>query len=182
MADDSSKTTPEGGAWKIRSFEAADLETCRKLYVEGLLGGVLAENDTGLDIDDIGTEYMERSGSHFWVAQNDAGEVVGMIGVQHHEPGVAEMRRLRVRQDHRRRGIGSALIETALRFCEEREYLKITLDTFVEREAAIKLFKKFRFHHDHTRTVGEKELMYFYVDLYTGVPRAFKESDGNDPG
>jgi hypothetical protein len=39
--------------WNIRSFRPADLPACRKLYIEGLLGGSLAENDTGLDIDDI---------------------------------------------------------------------------------------------------------------------------------
>ena len=37
-----------------------------------------------------------------------------------------------------------------------------------EQEPAIKLFEKFRFRHDKTRTVNGKELMYFYLDLYTG--------------
>ena len=74
----------------------------------------------------------------------------------------------RVRADQRRRGIGSALVEAALRFCQEKNYLKIQLDTFVDREAAIRLFEKFRFRHSRTRKVGEKELMYFYLDLYMG--------------
>ena len=30
-----------------------------------------------------------------------------MIGVQHHEEGTGEIRRLRVERNHRRRGIGS---------------------------------------------------------------------------
>ena len=91
-----------------------------------------------------------------------------MIGVQHHEEGTGEIRRLRVSLDHRRRGIGSRLIETALRFCEENNYLKITLDTFTDREPAIKLFEKFRFRHHRTRQVNGKELLYFYLDIYTG--------------
>ena len=41
----------------------------------------------------------------------------------------------------------------------------------MEREHAVKLFEKFRFRHDHTRTVGGKELMYFYLDLYIGQDR-----------
>ena len=36
---------------KIRPFQREDLPTCSKLYREGLLGGRIAENDTGLDID-----------------------------------------------------------------------------------------------------------------------------------
>lgn len=151
----------------IRSFRASDLPACKKLYSEGLIGGKIAENDTGLDIDDIENAYMKTPGNHFWVADVPDDGVVGMIGVQHHEEGVGEIRRLRVSEHHRRRGIGSKLVETALKFCADRHYLKITLDTFMEREPAIKLFEKFRFRHNRTRNVGGKDLMYFYLDLYT---------------
>ena len=154
--------------YHVREFRPQDLPSCRKLYVEGLLAGKLAENDTGSDIDDIEWAYMKPSGNHFWVAQTATGEVVGMIGVQAHEEDCGEIRRLRVRSDHRRKGIGSALVETALRFCQEKGYLKIQLDTFVDREAAIRLFEKFRFRHSRSRKMGEKELMYFYLDLYMG--------------
>src|SRR5580704_3937041 len=131
----------------VRSFRPADMAACRQLYVDGLLGGKLAENDSGLDIDDIDQAYMRTDGNHFWVAETlaAAGEVVGMIGVQHFDDGTAEVRRLRVRSDMRRRGIGSKLVEAAVKFCHDRGYLKITLDTFWEREPAINLFQKFHF-------------------------------------
>ncbi len=161
--------TPES-SFNVRSFRATDQPACQKLYLEGLPeGGKLADNDTGLDIDDIQSAYMNSPGNHCWVAETkDQGpEIIGMIGVQHHDEGVGEIRRLRVRSDYRRRGIGSALVETALKFCHEKGYLKITLDTFMDREPAIRLFEKFRFRHDRTRTVGGKELLYFYLDLYT---------------
>jgi ribosomal protein S18 acetylase RimI-like enzyme len=160
------------------------LAACQSLYVEGLLGGKIAENDTALDLDDISTVYM-KPGNHFWVAENEQGRIVGMIGVQHHEAATGEVRRLRVAGDQRRRGIGSALVETALKFCQDNHYLKITLDTFMEREPAINLFRKFRFRHDHTRRAGGKELMYFYLDLYVGMPRGRATEQripGSDPG
>jgi ribosomal protein S18 acetylase RimI-like enzyme len=155
----------------VREFERRDLPACRKLYVEGLIGGKLAENDTGMDIDDIESAYVKPPGSHFWVAENAAGDVVGMVGVQAPEEDCGEIRRLRVRSDHRRIGIGSALVETALRFCQEKGYLKIQLDTFMDREPAVRLFEKFRFRHSRTRKVGDKELLYFYLDLYMGEGR-----------
>ena len=83
--------------------------------------------------------------------------------------------RLRVANDHRRRGIGSMLVEAALRFCQEHQYLKIALDTFMDREPAIKLFEKFRFRHSRTRTYAGKELLYFYLDLYTVERRPKQE-------
>ncbi|MFI5381323.1 MAG: GNAT family N-acetyltransferase [Tepidisphaerales bacterium] len=150
----------------IRTFEKKDGAACKALYREALIGGKLAENDTAVDIDDIPAAYLSSPGSHFWVAENEHGDVVGMIGVQQHEAGIGEMRRLRVRMDHRRRGIGSALLETALRFCRDRQYLKVKLDTFMEREPAISLFEKYQFRHSHVRAVGDRELLYFYLDLY----------------
>ena len=152
----------------IRTFCKADLPACVQLYREGLLGGKIAENDTGLDIDDIESAYLSVPGSHFWVAQlqGDSGEIIGMVGVQHHEESVGEIRRLRVRQDLRRRGVGSALLETALQFCQQQGYLKIHLDTYMEREPAVKLFEKFHFRHSRTRSAGEKEVLHFYLDLY----------------
>jgi ribosomal protein S18 acetylase RimI-like enzyme len=151
----------------IRGFRREDLPACRKLYIEGLIGGKIAENDTGFDIDDIESSYMKSPGNFFWVAENAKGEVLGMIGVHHYEEGTGEIRRLRVRQDSQRRGIGGKLVETALKFCHDNSYLKVTLDTFMDREPAVKLFQKYRFRHSRSRTVHDKELMYFYLDLYT---------------
>ena len=150
----------------IRSFKPGDLPVCSTLYREGLIGGRIAENDTALDIDDIEQAYMCSPDCHFWVAEGDNGEIWGMIGVQGHEQGVGEIRRLRVAQDHRRRGIGSALMEQALKFCHDRGYIKIALDTFMEREPAIRLFEKFHFRHSRTRNVNGKEVLHFYLDLY----------------
>jgi len=153
---------------KVRPFRKTDQEAARRLYTEGLIGGKIAENDTALDLDDIHNVYMTGHGSHFWVAEASDGTIVGTLGVQNHDEGAGEIRRLRVRQNLRRRGIGTTLMETALRFCQENGYLKIILDTFMEPDQAIKLFKKFHFRHQRSRVVGEKELMYFYLDLYEG--------------
>jgi len=157
-------------SWSIRSFEPRDQHACIRLYSEGLIGGKIAENDTGADLDDIQSVYMEFPGNHFWVAESE-GQIVGMVAVQHYDEGVGEIRRLRVANSHRRRGIGSALLERALSFCQEKEYYKITLDTFMDREPAIRLFEKFRFRHDHTRNLSGKDLLYFYLDIYTGPAR-----------
>ncbi len=152
----------------VRSYEPRDGDVVKHLYVEGLIGGHIAPNDTGLDIEDVQGAYLSSPGNHFWVAENEQGEVVGMIGVQIHRESEAEIRRLRVRQDHRRRGIGAKLLETAIKWCQDRGCLKVTLDTYMEREPALKLFEKFKFKHSRTRDVSGKSLLYFYLDLYSG--------------
>ncbi|HEV8378907.1 MAG TPA: GNAT family N-acetyltransferase [Tepidisphaeraceae bacterium] len=160
---------------KIRTYEPRDREVVKHLYVEGLIGGHIAPNDTGLDIEDVQGAYLSSDGNHFWVAENMAGEVVGMIAVQIHRESEAEIRRLRVRQDHRRRGIGAKLLETAIKWCQDRGCLKVTLDTYMEREPALKLFEKFKFKHSRTRDVSGKSLLYFYLDLYSGDRPAQKK-------
>ena len=162
---------------KIRSFRQEDQAACNELYTGGLIGGKIADNDTGYDIDHIFDAYMQSPGGHFWVAEAECGKIVGTIGVQHYDDGCGEIRRLRVRPDFRRRGVGSALVETAVKFCQENGYLKLMLDTFMERAPAIRLFEKFRFRLERTRLVGEKELVYFYLDLYGGAARPLN-SDG----
>ena len=176
------KTPDFGRLYRIRPFEERDAEVCRSLYREGLLGGTLADNDSGLDIDDIRSAYLLDPLNGFWVAEvgRDISEfaqylpagaqpgcIVGMVGVQHHEEGVGEIRRLRVHRDHRRRGLGSRLLETAIRFCRDSGCLKVHLDTFVNTEAAMRLFERFHFRHGRTRKVGNKQQLYFYLDLYT---------------
>ncbi|HEY0009013.1 MAG TPA: hypothetical protein VGB55_09855, partial [Tepidisphaeraceae bacterium] len=52
----------------VRSFRPEDSEACQKLFHDGVIGGAIAENDTGLDIDDIEGAYLRTEGNHFWVA------------------------------------------------------------------------------------------------------------------
>ena len=164
-------------AYEVRTFCPEDVDACRRLYTDGLLGGQILGNDTGLDIDDIAGAYLADPLNHFWVARvaDGCGElcgardghIVGMIGVQHHDEGVGEVRRLRVDPAHRRRRVGSRLLDTAIRFCRETGCLKVALDTYIERDAAVNLFERHRFRHGRTRQVHGKDMLYFYLDLYS---------------
>lgn len=155
---------PDAAGVAVRTFCDSDYPAVRELYLTGLLGGTINDNDSGIDLDDIEMAYL-REGNHFWVAE-EGPDVIGMVGIQKHEEGVGEIRRLRVRPDCRRRGVGAKLLETALAFCRDREYLKVNLDTYVDRGPAVKLFEKFHFRHGKTREVGGKQLIEFYLDLY----------------
>jgi GNAT superfamily N-acetyltransferase len=159
-------TDVDHGAVTIRSFRPGDEKGVCALFSQGRLGGAMADNDTALDVEDIEHAYMHAEGNHFWVAQAAGGELVGMIGLQEHEAGAAEIRRLRVRPDYRGRGIGKQLLNLALQRCREREVVKITLDTFMTQELALQLLGKFHYHLDHTRHIHGRALHYFYLDLY----------------
>ena len=113
--------------------------------------------------------YAEEEASRLWVAELPDAGIVGAVGVWHADDHVAELRRLRVARAYRKRGIGTRLVETALSYCRDNAYLKIVLDTYVNRAAAIALFEKFGFELTRTRDVDGKRLHDFYLNLYREV-------------
>jgi len=153
------------GQVRIRTYQPADQPAVSRLYVSGLLAGQIATNDTGADIEMIEEAYLNAEKAGFWVAEVD-GKVVGMVGVAEDEPNVAEIRRLRVEREFQSKGIGTMLLEEALGFCRHHSYLKVRLDTRIEKDTATDLFDRFGFQHHRSRDVPGKELLEFYLDLY----------------
>lgn len=150
----------------MRLAEVSDQPVLRELFREGLVEGLVGDNDTGADIDNLQEGYFNDEGqSGFWIAEY-GGLVIGMIGVQKVGDSAAEVRRLRVRGTFRRHGIGTLLMEKALAFCRHHGYLKLVLDVRIERGPAISLFEKFGFAHTRTREFDGRKLLDFYLDLY----------------
>jgi ribosomal protein S18 acetylase RimI-like enzyme len=137
------------------------------LFQESMLEGQVRGNDTGADLENLREAYFhDDGGSGFWVARL-GDEVVGMVGVQRTSENSAEIRRLRVCDQFRRRGVGTLLMEQALTFCQRHGYLKIVLDVRIERAPAIALFEKFGFKHCRTRDIDGRKTLDFLLDLYT---------------
>ncbi len=138
----------------------------RDLFRAGLIEGLVPENDTGADMENITEAYFSDEGqSALWVADYE-NAIIGMVGVQKTSDHGAEVRRLRVHTDYRRMGVGAKLMEQALSFCRHHGYLKVTLDVRIERGPAIALFEKFGFQLNRTREINGRRMLDFYVDLY----------------
>ncbi|MEM7624754.1 MAG: GNAT family N-acetyltransferase [Planctomycetota bacterium] len=156
---------PDYAHLKVRSYTAADQTDVMRLYDHGLLVGHIAPNDTGADIDNLFEAYFDEPRHHFWVAV--LGEaIIGMIGVGSDEEHTAEVRRLRVEPDHQAGPIAEKLLETALNHCKASGYLKVRLDTRLEKTEAMDHFNRIGFQHTRTRTAPGKEVLEFYLDLY----------------
>ena len=162
-------TAPVGFSVKKISMRLVvddDHAAVRDLFENGLIEGFVADNDTGTDMENIAEAYFPDEGqSALWVADYDEA-VIGMIGVQKTSDHGAEIRRLRVRSDFRRQGVGAKLMEQALQFCLHHSYLKVSLDVRIERGPAIALFEKFGFQLNRTREVNGRRMLDFYLDLY----------------
>ncbi len=150
----------------MRLADDDDHAAVRNLFLDGMIEGYVADNDTGADMENIAEAYFSDEGhSALWVADYDE-SVIGMVGVQKTADHGAEIRRLRVRADYRRQGLGAKLVEQALSFCRHHGYLKVTLDVRIERGPAIALFEKFGFQLTRTREHNGRRMLDFYLDLY----------------
>ena len=150
----------------IRMATPADQAAIQALYNESLSEGAIPGNDTGADIENLTVGYLAEDGeSGFWVAEYD-GTIIGMVGALRTAENRAELRRLRVCDPFRRKGIGTMLLREALTFCAHHGYLKVILDVRIEGAPAIAMFEKFGFKHSRTRNVDGRELLDFYLDLY----------------
>jgi RimJ/RimL family protein N-acetyltransferase len=82
-----------------------------------------------------------------FVAEDD-GLIVGRLSIardQHPASRHVADLGLMVAMTHRRQGIGTSLLETALEWARESEVRKLELHVFPHNEAAIKLYEKFGF-------------------------------------
>lgn len=150
----------------FRNAEPRDHAIIVDLFRQSLLEGLIGSNDTGADIESLQDAYFSDDGdSCFWVAEYRE-EVIGMIGVQKTSEGTAEIRRLRVREDYRRKGVGARLMEMAVAFCRDHGCLKVILDVRIERGPAISLFENFGFTHGRSRDIEGRRTLDFYLDLY----------------
>jgi len=164
---DTTKQSFDQTSFSVELATDADHTDICRLYEAGVQEGNVHDNDTGADIDHIQAGYFNDEGaSSFWVARKE-NRVIGMIGVQRTDLNSAEIRRLRVDHQFRRRGVGAQLMETALEFCRAKGYLKIVLDVRFDRGPAIALFEKFGFSLGRTQEVKDRELIVFYLDLYS---------------
>ncbi|RLN71823.1 hypothetical protein BBJ28_00016121 [Nothophytophthora sp. Chile5] len=124
----------------IRQFRTADLPQIAELFIEGMRHYPEYKDDAGLpahiqeclntDLGDIEGTYI-APGGNFWVAtlQSDPSLVVGMVGLEAKADGEGEVRRLFVKDTHKRLGIGRLLVVTLEKWAQMQGYRKARLMT-----------------------------------------------------
>jgi ribosomal protein S18 acetylase RimI-like enzyme len=148
-----------------------DLDTARTLFRE------YAESlDFDLDFQDFEAEMQALPGPYaaptgaILLAEAD-GDAAGVVAVKPlDEDGVCEMKRLYVRPDYRRRGIGHALARAVIDVAEDLGYDVMRLDTVASMTAARSLYRSLGF---------ERRDAYYHNPLPGAV---YMEKSLNDAG
>jgi GNAT superfamily N-acetyltransferase len=114
--------------------------------------------------------YQPQNGASFWVGELD-GTLLGMFGIERHDGSAAELRRMYVAPEVRRRGIARAMLAYAEQVCREAGYRRLVLSTSELQPAAIALYRAtgYRLAYEAvattatTKTVGGNLRRYHFV-------------------
>jgi len=134
---------------RVRSYTDKDGPAVRALFIrvnrelapEGMRPQFAAYIVQSLreEIGRIPAYYAERGGS-FWVAE-DAGRLVGMYGLERCEESSAELRRMYVSPEARRRGVARLMLAHAERLCRSAGLDRLTLSTSEVQTSALALYR-----------------------------------------
>ena len=125
------------------------------------------------DISDVHRWYAA-----FWVAEAEHG-IAGMVGVRrefspgvapprdtwHQRDDIAELRRLRVAPEARRRGIGAALTRAVIDWCRADGCRVLYLHTTSAQRPAIALYDRLGFRDIGHMLTGEWEYVWYAMEL-----------------
>lgn len=92
------------------------------------------------DLDNIKEEYIQ-SGGGFWVALHNR-KIIGCIAIKKNESRVAELKRMYLYPEYRKKGIGQRLLNVAIIDAISKDYNRIILDTTEKQKAAIEFYEK----------------------------------------
>lgn len=145
---------------EIRRFEPDDGDAVWALHMSSpLSGSPESEAEAFPDLLDVEGVYL-HSGGEFLVAELE-GEVVGMAALLPTGSARAEIRRMRVRPDLQRRGIGRRLLEELESRASKLGFETLHLDTGTNQPWAIAFYEAAGYR-EFTRTrVGATDVVVF---------------------
>ena len=109
------------------------------------------------DLLDIKSNYIDK-GDMFWVALGENSRVIGCIGYETIKPLEARIHRLYVKPELKRQGIGTALLNTLVKYVKERGYNKLSIHTGDEKYWESKLFYKAHGFEEVEFNILEKDI------------------------
>ena len=157
-AESSGNLFPPGLA--VRHVGPTDNEAVRQLFIETQAELVPEDADLELRIamkkytdsslmDDLArvSTYYREEGRRMWVLENQEREIIAFCAVDSDEdtPSEALLRRLSVRSDFRRKGVGQLLTRRAEQWAAKKGFSRLKLYVSEYQDAARDLFTKLEY-------------------------------------
>jgi GNAT superfamily N-acetyltransferase len=163
MASD--RSLPDG--LRIRRYEAADNDQVWALHWEGVVGTTRDYPKVDPKYDDDLTRLEEvylGEGANFWVVEAADG-LVAMAAISRVDATTGRLRRMRVTEAWRRKGVAKALLHEAIDFCRTRGYERLILDTTKHQTAAQRMYESAGFAKLGQRSLGPFTIYDYALEL-----------------
>jgi putative acetyltransferase len=95
------------------------------------------------DLRNIPREYQSNGG--LFLLARGQGQLIGTIALRQIDQNTCELKRFYVRAEHRRKGVGTDLLERIIDHAKAGPWRQLRLDTTFKSPAAISLFRKHGF-------------------------------------
>jgi len=96
------------------------------------------------DIYDIPNYYQGDPDSNFWIAIKDS-KLIGTVGLKKKSNDLAYLKRMVVKKEFRKQGLGVRLLEVAIKFAKEHNIKTVYAGTVKENPNAINFYKNYGF-------------------------------------
>jgi len=138
----------------IRAFSETDSQGVKDLILSILTQEYPFDKSaySDSDLDRIGEVYGGARDSFF--VSEDGGSVVGTVGIKEDEKDSALLRRLFVSPGHRRKGIGSGLLDRALEHCRHKGFRRVIFRCTDRMRDAMRLCEKKGFREKESIDMG----------------------------
>ena len=130
-------------------MNAIQITPFSRAYQKEVQGFVLAilEDEMGFfgyerpDLHDIQKTYQSDDLSNFWIAFNGE-ELVGTVALLKKTKDLAYIKRMAVKKEYRKQGLGKQLLETLLHFAKDRGFKMVCAGTVEENPNAIRFYQQ----------------------------------------
>jgi len=159
----------------VREYEARDAASVWGLHVEALSAiGALYPGPWDEDFKRIAEVYFNPGGT-FLVGELD-GSIVAMGALRCIDPVTAEVKRMRIRPNFQRRGLGSLILQGLERHAMLRGLWNLELDTTTEQYGARGFYEKHGYHAVEVRRAAHADQV-IYKKVLDPLALAARSSD-----
>lgn len=151
---------PAGSPVRVRPFDESD----RAFLIEIMMRLVPERTGSPRDPEAVGRYLTDQAtgarplaeGTELFIAVDEAGERLGLLGIRKDEDYFsghprAYVELLAVIEAATGRGIGRALMSFAEQWARERDCLEVALDAFASNTGALAFYERVGFRPDHIR-------------------------------
>ena len=147
-----------------RDDDAQDLYGLVALCFAEFPGCYLDPHDDMPDLRRPASAAAEKGG-HLWVVEDERGRVCACVAVDEPSPGTAELHRLYVRPDQRRRGLGERLVRLVEDHARDVSAARVVFWSDTRFTDAHRLYERLGYVRGGTRPLGDvsNSIEYFFA-------------------